>query len=171
MFTKTRQIHHKCIFKLTIDLLLHVVDVTHVNAIAQAEAVAQTLEDIGVVDLPMLTVMNKVDLLQDGDDRPVYVRDAFPGAIEISALKGLGIGELLEAIAHELFENMSPLVAFLPYKEGGLISTFHEHGIVDRSENQETGILLEGSLPNRMLAQYRRFRVSDSVEDEEPFVE
>src|SRR3972149_5528220 len=47
------------------DLLLHVVDVTHPNAHEQAEAVKQTLADLEVEDMPVVTALNKIDLLPD----------------------------------------------------------------------------------------------------------
>ena len=49
------------------DLLIHVVDITHANAQAQAESVHQTLHDIGADHIPVLTVLNKIDRLDDPD--------------------------------------------------------------------------------------------------------
>ena len=47
------------------DLLIHLVDVTHPNAHAQAEAVLQTLNEIDAGHIPILTALNKIDLLPD----------------------------------------------------------------------------------------------------------
>lgn len=141
------------------DLLLHVVDVTHSNALAQAEAVEQTLESIGVVDLPMITALNKIDLLLENDPLLGERRAAFPGGVAVSAFTGEGVDDLLAMVSHELFESMSPLEALLPYREGALISTFHEHGVIERSEHREQGVLLSGRLPNRFLVQFKQFRV------------
>ena len=74
------------------DLLLHVVDVTHVNAHAQAKAVYQTLEDIEADHIPVLVALNKIDLLNDSDGARNSL-DAFPNAVAISALTGDGIGD------------------------------------------------------------------------------
>ena len=41
-------------------LLLHCVDVSHPNAAAQIEAVNAVLEELGVQNIPTLTVWNKV---------------------------------------------------------------------------------------------------------------
>ncbi len=43
------------------DLILHVVDSTHPNACQQSETVMETLAELGVVDQPVLTVLNKID--------------------------------------------------------------------------------------------------------------
>lgn len=47
------------------DLILHVLDITHPNALQQARVVIQTLREIGVGDIPMITALNKIDRLPD----------------------------------------------------------------------------------------------------------
>ena len=50
------------------DLLIHVVDISHIDAIAQWRSVMATLKEIGAAEIPMMTVLNKADLISDGDD-------------------------------------------------------------------------------------------------------
>jgi GTPase len=45
------------------DLLLHIVDISHPNALGQYQAVLQTLEEIGASHIPMITALNKADQL------------------------------------------------------------------------------------------------------------
>ena len=69
------------------DLLLHVVDTSHPEAQAQAEAVLETLDEIGCHDTPKLTVLNKEDLLKD----PIVLhrlQERFRDHVVISALRG-----------------------------------------------------------------------------------
>ena len=47
------------------DLLLHVVDISHPNAMNQAEAVHETLKEIEADQVPVITVLNKIDRLSD----------------------------------------------------------------------------------------------------------
>ncbi len=47
------------------DLLIHVVDVTHANALEQAKAVEQTLKEIQSDHIPMVVAINKIDQLPD----------------------------------------------------------------------------------------------------------
>ena len=49
---------------LEADLLLHVVDATHPDAVEQAVAVHATLAELGVDTRPTITVLNKIDLLE-----------------------------------------------------------------------------------------------------------
>ncbi len=50
------------------DLLIHVVDITHGNALQQASTVGEVLRDLGVIDQPIVTALNKMDLLPDADE-------------------------------------------------------------------------------------------------------
>ncbi len=135
------------------DLLLHVVDVTHPNAHAQSKAVFQTLEEIEADHIPVLSALNKIDLLEDSDGARKALED-FPKAVAISALTGEGIKDLLKAVNKLLFEDYVPISLWLPYREGGLISMFHEQGHVDKVEHGEDGIQITGMLPRRLVARY-----------------
>lgn len=138
------------------DLLIHVVDVTHENALAQARAVYQTLEEIHADHIPILIALNKIDLLKDPNTIQDRLRN-FPSAIAISALKGLGIPELLTAVDHQLFEKYFEISVRLPYSEGGLISLFHEQGFVDEIVHGDGGVIIRGRLPGRLRARYDAF--------------
>jgi GTPase len=141
------------------DLLLHVVDITHPNAPAQWQAVQQTLAEIEADHIPLVTILNKIDLVPD-QDLLSQAMSVFPDAIPISAKKGMGISELLHAIGAELFETYVPVKIRLPYQQGQLISMFHEQGQVVKVEHDRGGVILEGNLPVRLLARYQAFILS-----------
>ena len=77
------------------DLLLHVVDATHPDAAQQAAAVHQTLADLGVDTRPTIAVLNKIDLLEEGEIPQV---DGIP----VSAETGQNLEGLRAAIVDEL---------------------------------------------------------------------
>ena len=138
------------------DLLLHVVDVTHANAWAQAEAVYQVLSDISAGDIPILTVLNKIDLLVNPEAAQEAI-DEFPNSAAISALTGRGIPEMLNLVNEYLYEKYIPVTVRLPHQEGALIAAFHNQGQVERVEQSANGVLLQGRLPGRLMAQYQAF--------------
>ncbi|HKY53332.1 MAG TPA: GTPase HflX, partial [Anaerolineales bacterium] len=122
------------------DLLLHVVDISHPNALNQFESVQQTLDELGADHIPVVTALNKVDKLRD----PEAARNAasrFSKAVTISGLKGDGIPDLLKVIQEALYETYEPILVRLPYQEGSLISLFHEAGQVERIEHGRGGVL------------------------------
>ena len=138
------------------DLLLHIIDVTHPNTEAQAESVHQTLIEIQADHVPVLAVLNKIDCLSD----PVRARQSLSGfqsAVAISALAGIGIPDLLNAVSSQLYEKFTPVTVRLPYQEGGLIALFHEQGLVRQIEHGRNCVVIKGSLPGRLLVKYRTF--------------
>jgi GTP-binding protein HflX len=135
------------------DLLLHVVDISHPNALNQFQAVQETLTEIDAGHIPMVTALNKADLLNHPENAREILK-SFPKAVSISALEGTGIKDLLHLIREELYEAYSPINVRLPYQQGALISLFHELGQVERVEHERGGMVMQGRIPGRLLAQF-----------------
>ena len=135
------------------DLLLHVVDITHQNAQAQAKAVYETLNEIGAGDIPVMTAINKVDLLKDPEIASQALMN-YPNSVAISALSGYGIENLLKKVRDRLYEVFNPIAVLLPYNQGALIALLHEQGQVESEEHLENGIFVRGKIPGRLLARY-----------------
>jgi len=147
------------------DLLLHIVDVTHPNAIAQWKSVQQTLADLGAENIPAITVLNKIDRLPS-EEIPPDTRFFFEDAVSISAKKGLGLPDLLSEIELKLFHELVPIKVELPYKQGNLISIFHDQGQVTKIEHGRGKILMEGYIPGRLTTQYQPFFLKEDLLDE-----
>lgn len=140
------------------DLLLHVVDITHPNASEQAQAVLTTLDEIGVADVPMVTALNKIDAFANPQSIVNRV-DEFERAVPISALTGEGIPSLLTTTEFELFETTAVIKVHLPYKEGRLISLFHEEGIINDISHGKDAVIIGGHVPNRLINQFQAYIV------------
>jgi GTP-binding protein HflX len=139
------------------DLLIHIVDVTHPQAQEQARAVYQTLVEIEADHIPILTVLNKIDILTNPDRARQALAD-FPSAVAISAMTGEGISEFLEKVNDHLYENFIPIVVDLPYQDGGLITLFHQQGQVERLEHFSGGVEIRGRIPGRLLTYFHAYQ-------------
>lgn len=140
------------------DLLLHVVDVTHPNALEQAEAVQQTLAELEVNDIPVVTALNKIDRL-GGIEAVSPALQAYPNVVAVSALKHLGFEDLLARIQDVLQEALEPVDVRIPYKDGQLISIFHEQGSVELVEHEEAGVHLKGRVPSRIAPRFKPYAI------------
>ncbi len=138
------------------DLLLHVIDITHPNAKEQAMAVIETLKEIKAHHIPVINVLNKIDLLRVGNQANDLLH-GFPEAVAISASKGDGLKQLLERMDEVLYQTYLFVSLKLPYSQGQLISLFHENGQVESIKYGEKGVDLKGRLPVRLLARYQEF--------------
>jgi len=141
------------------DLLLHIVDITHPNALAQLRAVLQTLEIIGADQIPIITVLNKIDKFVTVFPE-IDLLPEFKQAIRISALKGTGIDELLFLIEKELFETYIPIVIKIPYQKGDLISLFHESGHLKSIEHGIESVIMEGNIPGRLFTKFTPYIIN-----------
>ena len=92
------------------DILLHVIDSSHPEVDRQIQDVYKVLQELGADQKPIISVYNKVDKLSpdEADEKILRVRGR---GIAISALKGYGIEDLLEAIRDELQRIRNPATA------------------------------------------------------------
>ena len=142
------------------DLLLHIIDISNSNTIVQRNSVMRTLIDIGAGGIPLITVLNKIDKTEKHEE----IKNKYPeyeNGIEISALKMIGIDRLLTEIDQILFERYTKVTARIPYKNSKLISLFHQFGNVEKVEHGVGSVLISGSIPGRMMADFERYQSSE----------
>ena len=138
------------------DLLLHVVDITHPNAIQQAQTVNEVLRELHIADRPTLVAFNKIDLLPD----PTMAAEAaacYPHGVAISAARGLGLEQLLARIELALAETMIHIQVDIPYRESALVALFHKHGIVEKENYDAAGTHMKGYVPRHLVASYQPY--------------
>ena len=85
------------------DLLIHVVDVSHPEAKKQMEAVYRVLEELGATKVPVLTVLNKADRIQNV--KKISKELKHKPYVICSALNRQGLEELEKEII-KLIENL-----------------------------------------------------------------
>ncbi|XP_021889672.1 uncharacterized protein LOC110808479 [Carica papaya] len=129
-------------------LLVHVVDISHTLAEQQVDAVDQVLSELDVSSIPKLIVWNKVDGVSD----PQKIKseaEKRDDVICISALTGEGLDEFCDAVQEKLKDFMVWVEALVPYDQGGLISTIHQVGMVEKTEYTDSGTLVKAHVPLR----------------------
>ena len=139
------------------DLLVHVVDITHPQVDAQIESVEDILAELEVDHLPTIMALNKVDRLLPGLD-PMEMVDVEYVTVPTSALRGVGINELLIAIEAVIETQFPPITVKLPYSRGDLVSMFHERGQVSTENHEADGVLIYGRLPERLQPYFEEYK-------------
>ncbi|MBI2809885.1 MAG: GTPase HflX [Candidatus Melainabacteria bacterium] len=84
------------------DVLIHVVDASHPNVSEHIASVYDVLSELGAVDKPLITVLNKADIVRKED--LTYLLAQVPNPVIISATKRVGLGSLLTTIQDVLQE-------------------------------------------------------------------
>jgi GTP-binding protein HflX len=137
------------------DILLEVVDATHPNAIEQSETVNDVLEELGAIEKPRVTALNKIDLLERPDVLDISL---FTNAVPVSALSGTNLEALLDKIGAVLSQGMVRVRVLLPFERGDLVELFHRRGQALRQTADEAGTRIEGLLPLGMLGVFAPYR-------------
>jgi GTP-binding protein HflX len=141
------------------DLLVHVVDGSDVNPLAQINAVRVVIRDV-VADhdrkpAPELVVVNKVDAT--GDLAMAKLRRALPGALFVSAHTGEGLELLRRRIAELAVPTDTPIDVVIPYDRGDLVARVHADGRVQESEHNAHGTRIRACVPVALAARLREF--------------
>ena len=119
------------------DLLLHVIDASDPNREEHIEVVDRLIAKLAKPGTKVLRCYNKADLV-DASDIPVG-----EDVVRISAKRGYGMAELLQAIERTLGHSRHHVVLTLPYSQGGLVDTLHKNAQVKGVEYTGEGIVVE----------------------------
>ena len=144
------------------DLIVHVVDIMHPNALEQAAAVETTLRSISATESPVLVALNKIDCLSDPSVISELIAE-FPNSLAISARTGQGIEALLARVESVLDADLVSIRVRLPYQQGELVALMHRQGRVEREEHDPEGILIEARIPTRLMAALRPYAIETRV--------
>ncbi len=149
------------------ELLLHVVDVTSPHAPEQTAHVFKVLGEIGAQETPQILVLNKADMLPDGnaDVEAIAQRvlsesghQAPARAVAVSAKTGAGIDDLYALIDRTLkLDPVSPARFRIPTGEGGPLHMLHEQARVLSTKYVDEHCEVEAEVPasiRRRLAAY-----------------
>jgi len=149
---------------LVADLVLHVVDASasEQEMVEQIAAVDAVLHEIGADELPVLLVMNKIDVVDALGRRRLGNR--YPEAIQLSALWGEGLEELRLRIAERFGERFTRVRLLLPYEEGGRLNELYALGApIEEREDTPGGVVVVARLPRRELPRFAPYLLSETA--------
>lgn len=132
------------------DIIIHVCDVSDPEAAEKADVTLKTLADLGAAEIPVVTVLNKCDLLTENipeDD----------STVKISAKKAQGIDRLLQVVAANLPETAKRMKLLLPYDKAGFTAKLRENGKVFTEEYTETGVIVDALVDQMLIKQMSQY--------------
>lgn len=139
------------------DLLVHVVDASSPSMQRQIVAVEQVLEEIGAGGRSVVLALNKVDALPCDVTLQVEGTAATLPMVQISALQGEGIDDLLRCIGENLLSQFVALDVLIPYNRGELVAKFHQFGTIEYESYEEGGTHLRGYIPGNHSGPFAAF--------------
>ncbi|MDT5151249.1 MAG: GTPase [Mycobacterium sp.] len=141
------------------ELLVHVIDGSDANPLAQVNAVRQVVHEVvqeyGIAPPPELLVVNKTDAASGFG--LAQLRRALPDAVFVSAHTGDGLDRLRSRMSEMVVPTDTTVDVTIPYDRGDLIARMHEDGRVDATEHTETGTRIKARVPAALAAGLRDF--------------
>lgn len=130
------------------DLILHVIDVSAENWQENEQVSLETMRQVGVQEVPILTVFNKCDLV---DLETIPGR---PDSVFVSARTGENFDALLKKMDEMLSRGKRQVVLLVPYSEGRVVDLLHQQNCVLEENYEAEGTrlvcLLDGEMYGRM---------------------
>jgi GTPase len=140
-------------------LILHVSDASNPLSSEQDAQVERVLKELEAEGKPRLRVMNKIDLLPQRQRESL--RDDVK-AVHVSAVKGIGLGTLLDRIDQMLKEDaVSRIRLRVPQKEGKTLAMLEARARIYSRQYKDGLVELEAEAPESVVRRVKTFLVPE----------
>ena len=154
-----RRLPHKLVeaFKSTLDeavnanVILNICDASNDECSEHFRVTMELLEELGCADKPVITVLNKCDLVED-DSIPLAGK-----CVKVSAKTGEGLDELLESIVKALPPTRRRVKILLPFSMGSVGAELRKTGVVHSEEYTAEGLCLDVTAEIFILEKYKDY--------------
>ena len=129
------------------DYLIHVVDASDPEWETYRKTVYETLDLLEIREKPVLTVFNKMDLVE-GETH--FLDDRAEKIVKISAKKGQGLDLLQEALGELLRGGRKKLEMMIPFDQMSLIAEIRKKGELQVEDYRAEGVYVEAYVPTEL---------------------
>jgi len=126
---------------LEADLILVMLDISSAQIKDHFQTIENVLKVMGAQEIPQILVLNKVDLISDGNMIEKRQRE-FPDSVTVSAQQHLRLSELKSRILGKMEENFQTIDLEFSYDQGKTIAHAQEGVDVLKREYEENGVKL-----------------------------
>ncbi len=141
------------------DLILHVIDASSPQRLAQMQSVDDVLASIGAEGIERLLIFNKIDLLSDEEAQAL--KNRYPRALCISAREGVGLDELIGRLSLAAAAQDTLMTVRIPYTQGALLALAHEKGRIVSELHDEFGTLLTLGVGKAIVPRFEPYKVQE----------
>ena len=137
-------------------VILNVCDASDEHCSEHLEVTKKLLDELGCASTPVVSVMNKCDLVGN-----IYSMPTFGKTVLISALCERGFDELLSAIQKELPQTRKTASLLIPFKNGAAAARIRDEGVVHEEEYREDGLFMRATVEMSLLDEYKDWIIED----------
>lgn len=136
------------------DIILNVCDASSDEARVHMQVTTDLLNSLGCGDTPIITVLNKCDLLRE---------ESFPqemgSYVKISAKNGTGIDDLLKAVDDNLPVRVKRVSLLIPFADAGLVAEIRKNATLISEDYVAEGIKVEAILDEKLYSKAEKYLV------------
>ena len=159
-----RNLPHRLVeaFKATLeeavlaDFLIHVLDATSPEIERFHLTTLEVLDELGAEGKPTITVLNKIDLVEDPEQIASLAR-MFPDALRVSAFTRAGLDRLLDACSAALADRVRCLDYRIPQQRADLVGLLHRDAKVLSTDYEGNDILVRAVVPPMLAGRLEPF--------------
>ena len=146
---------------LVANLLLHVVDLSNPQFEEHMQTTLSVLNELGAEDKEILTVFNKIDLLEsDNLENLKLSQNCNEGDfVFVSCESGEGLLELLQLIEGKLGLTKKERTFLIPHDQYQLVVKTRKEGSLANEKAEDRGVRITSYPSNRLLEELREFEV------------
>lgn len=138
------------------DLIVHVIDASSPFLELQTATTLEVLKEIGVKDIPVINLYNKIDKVNDFVLQTIDNTDS----LFISAKTLAGYDELLNTIEKKLFGDYISCELLIPYTKGEIVNTIMNNSNVEEITYLENGIYVKATISTYLYNLYQEYKTS-----------
>ncbi len=131
------------------DLLIHVLDAANSRLYQHNQAVLSVLDELGIHEKPILTALNKIDLVGDRSWLEVSRKD-FSDSILLSAKTGENLSALISRIQEHFSGLMLSLKIIIPHGRMELVDFFYRMAKVNKIDYLQEGVEIDLTIPRKL---------------------
>ena len=132
-------------------LILHVIDTSNKDYNNQIRIVEDVLKSLGIKDIPIINVFNKIDLVEE---RPQLSKE---NSIFTSAINNNNVDKLLSMIDEFLYKKISVVQMLIPFNRSEIYSDLKENSNVLTTDYKEDGINIKIEVNEYHHNKYKKF--------------
>jgi GTP-binding protein HflX len=132
------------------ELLIHVLDANHPRIQEHNRAVFTVLEQLNCQDKPLITALNKIDLLEDKAWLS-WLNEKFTNSVCISAKTKQNIGELIKKVENFIQPQMSSVLLSVPLNQMAVVDFLYRQGRVKKIDYGTENVKIEVNIAKNLL--------------------
>ncbi len=138
------------------DFIIHVLDINNPNVMHHHNVTLEVLEDLGIKDKKIITVLNKMDVLEKDSEEELNLLK-FPDAVKISTYTGLGVDTLRETVNDLLLELHTEIKILVPLDRWDILALLKREGNILSEEYKDNGIEVSVSASDKIKNQLKAY--------------